>query len=96
MNRNELIKLGSNELLEQTRNDYFNVKDLEDIDYIHDVLLNVKINGVRIEEDDNLYNQMVALLDEDLRVELIKPVEDEIDYHYGIQAGYDAYYSDRI
>lgn len=96
MNRNELIKLGANKIMERTTGDYFNVNDLEDIDYIHDVLLEVKIDGVRIEDDDDLHDQMVELLDEDLRAEIVKPVEDEMDYYYGIQAGYDAYYSDRL
>lgn len=90
-----LIKNGVERAIEEMRDGYTKYEDLEDIDMLHDILMNIRINGERIECNDDLYERMVALLEE-VQPAILKEVDSEMDYYYGIQAGYDAYYSDRI
>lgn len=51
----------------------FSVRDIGDL---HDIASNTTINGVRIEDDDMLYNQLSSILDESF----LEEVQDFINF----------------
>ena len=95
MMRNDLVEAGAKLVVEDV-NDGLKLNHLLEIDCLHDILLNVRINGVRIEDDDELYNEMVSLLDDDLAGEIRVIVEDEMETGIVLQEQIDGYYSDRV
>ena len=95
MMRNDLVLCGAKLVVEEVNEDGLNLNHV-DLDCLHDILLNVRINGVRIEDDDELYNEMVSLLDDDLAGEIRVIVEDEIETGIVLQEQIDGYYSDRV
>ena len=95
INKETLIENGVELISEKICEDLITIESLEDIEELHDILLNVRIDGERIEDSDKLHDEMVVLLEE-VQPVIIEEIESEMDYYYGIQAGYDAYYADRI
>lgn len=61
-------------------------KELKDIDELHDIALFVEINGITIEEYDEMYYEMVSLLNtdgEDILYEINEFIGDEFETYYG-------------
>lgn len=56
-----------------------NIEYLNDADEIHDIALAVKINGIKIEDDDDLYNQMRNLVNDEFASEVYYIIDDEVD-----------------
>ena len=97
MNKELLIKIGAEKVVENVAEDInIKIEDLYDEDEIHDLLCGCKINGIKIDKDDDLYNEMLSLLDEELCNEIHDKVEEELDNGATLQEQWKGYYSDLL
>ena len=90
LNKDQLLKSITHNLEYDLADEYPTV--IEDKDDLHDYILNIHINGVRIEDDDELYHQAVELIPV-IFDEVIEFIDDYCDYGTVLQEQWDTYYS---
>ena len=86
LNEEILIEAICNNLIEEYDYDEEPMKIKQDIDYLHDLCLEITISGLNVEENDIMYGEMLSIINSDgdkIGAVIDEFIDEEFTSYYG-------------